>query len=572
MKNTLLIFRSAISAIIALSASLSYAQTIIDTETQPVSNKEIIITEEQNYAQNWKPIPSPETCKYPYQGKQIIPNTIGYIDCNVSSAAFPGETTSDRCMKIDYPNYSGNGLYRVINNNTNETLFIPLKTVAEWEAFSSATSQTANQYTVDTQCNIKGICGIATASQTASAQPMSSQLCQQGKATTPTIIRDANTHLTSWSWKCLGTPPYIGNDVNCNTIAANVATGVCGPANNVYLENIPTTGLCDVGDATEVQKIVKIIIGLDGNTSESFWTWKCLSTPPDLEAPTNCNTIPKPKTNGVCGAINGTAIDKEPTYNDLCNVGVPDLYNMNKNTNGEQSWSWVCKSEDGGNQASCSASLRNINAKCSTAMTSGIPLATAPTTGLCEGSLTSSPVSENPYTFIWTCYGQGSGQDSLCIIAKLIKEDGQCGAISGTVNADPTIDRTGMCKKGTIANVHYNRVTLNWDWVCMGTNGGNNSPLCTAIGKKGCGYLNGQSVNSSLDSSTVGLCAYAYTPSNVSPNVMTPPHLHFTWTWTCGGTSNSNEPGVQYSCTATGTTGCPFSGGVGANPCNYPDP
>ncbi|BFT94491.1 hypothetical protein MNSC_04990 [Minisyncoccus archaeophilus] len=112
--------------------------------------------------------------------------------------------------------------------------------------------------------------------------------------------------------------------------------GVCGIANNTNSYDIPTTGLCTIGEPS-------IVLGTGP------WTWDCVGT-------TTVNCSANKMIDGICG----TADDKEYAFSDssfssdtLCSTGNSPSVEF---PNPGEVVSWTCDGVNGGTDTSCNAS------------------------------------------------------------------------------------------------------------------------------------------------------------------------------------------------------------------------
>lgn len=160
----------------------------------------------------------PANCSYQYQGRDFIPNIIGdETDCNKSTVAFPGETPPQRCLKIRYHGYKGDGSYRIINKSNN-TYFVPMNTAFEWDSFVKTLGQ--NNIELES-CVVVGKCGVASHLPTPPFSPPSAFRCEDGNTTKAQLIVSDDGFTKIWSWMCEGTPLSTENNVSCNTAPAS---------------------------------------------------------------------------------------------------------------------------------------------------------------------------------------------------------------------------------------------------------------------------------------------------------------------------------------------------------------
>ncbi|BFT94907.1 hypothetical protein MNSC_09150 [Minisyncoccus archaeophilus] len=91
--------------------------------------------------------------------------------------------------------------------------------------------------------------------------------------------------------------------------------GVCGIANNTNSYDIPTTGLCTIGEPSIV-------------SGTGPWTWDCVGT-------TTVNCSANLAIDGVCGTSDGSNLYEAPSSN-LCSVGTAS------DISGTGPWTWTC--------------------------------------------------------------------------------------------------------------------------------------------------------------------------------------------------------------------------------------
>ncbi len=105
--------------------------------------------------------------------------------------------------------------------------------------------------------------------------------------------------------------------------------GVCGIANNTNSYDIPTTGLCTIGEPSIV-------------SGTGPWTWDCVGT-------TTVSCSANKKIDGTCGSSADTEHDTIPTEN-LCTSGIAS------EVGGDGvPYTWTCTGENMGNNALCNA-------------------------------------------------------------------------------------------------------------------------------------------------------------------------------------------------------------------------
>jgi hypothetical protein len=115
-----------------------------------------------------------------------------------------------------------------------------------------------------------------------------------------------------------------------------------------------------------------------------------------------------------------------------------------------------------------------VNGTCGSA--DGVPVSTAPTSGLCSSGSATAVSGSGPWT--WSCVGTNGGTTAQCSAPVATQPpppvNGQCGPANGTpTSTKPT---TGLCSVGTATSVSGSGP---WTWGCNGSNGGTNAS-CSA--------------------------------------------------------------------------------------------
>ncbi|OQB09593.1 MAG: Formylglycine-generating sulfatase enzyme [Parcubacteria group bacterium ADurb.Bin216] len=110
--------------------------------------------------------------------------------------------------------------------------------------------------------------------------------------------------------------------------------GVCGVADGTNSYDIPTTGLCTIGEASIV-------------SGTGPWTWDCVGT-------TTASCSANKMIDGVCGLSADTEHDTIPIIN-LCSSGTASEVGGN----GGISYTWICSGENGGSEDLCEADNSN---------------------------------------------------------------------------------------------------------------------------------------------------------------------------------------------------------------------
>ena len=368
-------------------------------------------------------------------------------------------------------------------------------------------------------------------------------------------ISGGRANCTSLSYTCpthsASTPMYVrGFDSKGNIDCAPVnfttnnpppiVVARCGSSHLQLMQAQPTAGtLCQAGTSTSVIQ------------SETKWDWNCEA----LSGGHPTNTVAcwtyrqKAIVNGACGSANGTQVTSAPSSN-LCSAGTASA------VQGSGPWNWLCSSQNGGSNASCSASWRRAG-QCGTA--NGVTVAAPPSSNLCAVGTASTVGGPNPYT--WTCQGQNGGGDASCSSGPRTTVNGACGASNGgEFYTQPT---SGLCTTGTQSGVVG---TGPWTWSCVGAGIPQGSTAnCSANRRENgvCGAANGQNMVSAPSGGSLCNSGTASAVGGSGP-----------WTWNCtginGGTSSSCSAQRQINASCGGsanTCGSGTSSGYSAGSC-----
>lgn len=439
-------------------------------------------------------IPSPGARAYKLQGAWASAPTLASInpEDGKATAAFFGETSADDLLVFDLK--VGNAVVGqqcvYIDNNSealnpqHQTLFVPLNSKKEWEAFRDAgalgvtitngceSTVPAKVCATDNTIYTTGKDRLGAAHTYSGGQTFVNgvptktikMVCNGGTATScPTWVEDQNAavgnctplnscaaQIVTWSsngTNCSaavsesihGSTTTLSNsargsigqvDMVCNdghwlmggsTVMVGPAgnqtsydvpgsltcnpSGTCGAATSVASRTSPTTGLCDVGAPSGV------------TFNKGSWAWTCtrgLSTA-SCSAPFMAD--------GQCGNANGGSFASEPSSN-MCASG--NFSGASRDGNG---WSWSCNGNNGGNSASCHASMNAPPPECgsgSNTLPGGVSIQSVvtscprpvfmsnPVSTFCNsGELSGFPSGLNQMNFqwvyMWSCWSPGQG-------------------------------------------------------------------------------------------------------------------------------------------------------------------
>ena len=218
---------------------------------------------------------------------------------------------------------------------------------------------------------VNGSCGPANNADAASAP--TTNLCSVGAASQ--VGGEG-----PWNWTCAGSNG--GSPASCSDLLT--VNGSCGSANNADASIAPTTGLCSVGNASQVAGV-------------GPWNWTCAGS--NGGSPASCSDLLM--VNGYCGLASGADALSAPTTN-LCSSGTASQ------VMGVGPWNWTCAGSYGGSAASCSDSLE-INGACGPANGT---VEIEPTTGFCNAGTASQITGDGPWS--WTCTGSNGGSLASC--------------------------------------------------------------------------------------------------------------------------------------------------------------
>jgi hypothetical protein len=269
------------------------------------------------------------------------------------------------------------------------------------------------------------------------SSPPTSGLCSSG---TPTAVSGSGP----WTWTCLGSNGG-SNAAGSAPVAPTPVNGVPGPANGVPVSSPPTSGLCSSGTPTAV-------------SGSGPWTWTCLGSNGGSSAGGSAPVAVTP-VNGVPGPANGVPVSSAPTSG-LCSSGTPTA------VSGSGPWTWTCLGSNGGSNAGCSAPVAPVPVNGVPGPANGVPVSSAPTSGLCSSGTPTAVSGSGPWT--WTCLGSNGGSNAGCSAPVLPPP----GAPVVTVTAQSTNGGTSNTSVSAFAGEYdgaYGGVVTNVSWTA--TNG-----------------------------------------------------------------------------------------------------
>jgi outer membrane protein OmpA-like peptidoglycan-associated protein len=279
---------------------------------------------------------------------------------------------------------------------------------------------------------VEGACGPA--AEEGSDKRPERGLCAAGFAS-------AVTGEGPWNWTCSGL--HGGGAATCT--ASPKINAVCGGAAAGGHREAPHESLCVMGTPSTV-------------TGEGPWSWTCAGE----HGGANVTCKAAVSQDGACGVAHGGTFDKTPDE-DLCATGPASR------VTGLGPWSWTCGGLDGGNAASCTASLgaketAAVAIACGSAAGQNRASAPSAPSELCAGGKSSALTGAGPWS--WSCSDE-NGHNVGCTTLSAI--DGTCGAAHGV--ASPTAPAARLCAAGVPSGVTTDNEHKNWLWQCNGSVG-----------------------------------------------------------------------------------------------------
>ncbi len=190
-----------------------------------------------------------------------------------------------------------------------------------------------------------------------------------------------------------------------------------------------------------------------------------------------------------------------------------------------------------------------INGQCSSQYNGATLSSLSSSNSLCTtGSVSNFTTTSTGWT--WKCRGQNNGSDASCSANKVVtpaEVDGECGTAARTYNSSATSwGSYSFCVSGTVSPSSPSFPTTGGSvsWTCLGQNGGDNSPTCTANRTNTstsvdgeCGTAARTFSSSSSSWGSYSLC-YSGTPSPSSPSF---PSRGGSTSWVCLGEGNGDS-------------------------------
>lgn len=390
---------------------------------------------------------------------------------------------------------------------------------------------------IDGQCNLS--LNKQTLPQNYTLPADLNMLCGVGSLYKNGSLTETNDRYT---WICEGTPTKPNADCraykygNKNT----PIDGKCSSAKGQYLATPPQTigGKCVSGIDTPITGI---------GTQNDPWKWGCLG----IDDGANDNSCfaynENASFNGLCGPDDGAVgypLAWLNDHNDECSYTErPHDYT----TISGNIASWTCFGRNGGLDASCSATLRSVNGRCSVPDNSYISrepgnpptIADLPSNGCTRGTPIDIAYNSLTKALTWKCSGQYLGTTDACSVTYYRDLAlGLC-RISGRQATPPALTSAALCTSGTAINIVTQGPPDNYTikWTCESNPPGYSDKNCSASYIDG--YLDGQcgaSHTQTVATAPVsGLCnAGTATPVNQNPA--------YGWDWYCLGQNGGISP------------------------------
>ncbi|MAZ00107.1 MAG: hypothetical protein CMH32_06195, partial [Micavibrio sp.] len=165
-----------------------------------------------------------------------------------------------------------------------------------------------------------------------------------------------------------GNTPYLRRfECRCdgtvvNPDGATLVNGQCGSADGTAVASKPTSNLCSKGSASSV-------------SGSGPWSWTCNGSGSGSDASCSAPVAVTP-VDGVCGSADGKTDQAiAPSGAAQCSAGTPSAVNTTTIPMFGKTHEWTCDGENGGSDATCSASFTMGGGGCEiTSPRSGAPM------------------------------------------------------------------------------------------------------------------------------------------------------------------------------------------------------
>jgi hypothetical protein len=492
-----------------------------------------------------------------------------------------------------------------INNNTDNSFFVPWNTTHEWSSFLTAIGAPyqlgmlfgATPIPADNRWIDNVFIGACCPEQQVG------QICvgvngpivstaELGYRYKGTLAGD----IPHWAAQSDVYGPVYASAVNGDPNLTYRVTFVCSNGSWVKTHEegscVPVDGQCANGaagitalpnDLTTLCAPTSIFAGFTnpgGASSPGPWTWTCLGTAGMASAICSAGAI-----DGACGSANGVATATSPATGGLCANGTtPSPVTMTMSS--PPYYQWTCGGINGSTaSASCAAPF--LGGLCNGGQNPAIPAmdgssGTSPPAGtLCLSGTPTIPVlsptvgsnnlplNDGTLSWRWQCldpngqcnYGSnlGNGFTGNCACERLdlsSPQVGQCGAANGTVDISSTVPPPSgnLCgPNNTLASgpTFILGTPSTWTWSCQGNNAGSTAS-CSSIydlNPGACGPANNQ-ILATPPSDPAQLCQGMPTAPYNNGN---------TWYWSCTGAAGDR---AQCSARMNSNAQCGAANGV----------
>jgi len=262
--------------------------------------------------------------------------------------------------------------------------------------------------------------------------------------------------------------------------------------------------------------------------------------------------------NGACGSSNGGTFTAVPTAN-LCISGTAST------VTGSGPWSWSCAGQNGGTEATCSATIKSYSINFLSGGNGSITGTTSQTLNHGASATAVTAVADSSFHFTgWTgTNGFAATSDNPLTIAAVTADqtitanfandpvNGACGSSSGGIfTAAPAAN---LCGSGTASSVSGSGP---WNWSCAGIYGGTEATCSASLQTYSVTFQSGG--NGTITGATAQTVNYNAPATAVTAVAATDYHF-VNWTGTGGFAATSANPLTLASVTSDQTITANFA-------------
>ncbi len=247
---------------------------------------------------------------------------------------------------------------------------------------------------------------------------------QIGTSPTASYTDTGLTAVTTYSYQvssynAVGYTSSLSASVSATTTPAPI-NGACGPANGIFTNTPPASGLCSVGTASPGT--------LSGPTP---WAWTCMGNYGGTNASCSASSVPNIPTSVTATAVSDTVINLtwvETTapagvsgykvFRNGTQIGTPTTASYSDTgLTGSTTYLYTISAyNSGGNTSAQSPAIAGTTLAAATNGTcggaNGIAVTSLPVAGLCNTGTASGVTGSGPWS--WTCSGSNNGTDAAC--------------------------------------------------------------------------------------------------------------------------------------------------------------